>query len=220
MEQATERQLEILRFICHSISKKSFAPSIREIGEELGIASTKGTFDHLQALERKGLLMRTGGASRSMVPTKAGRLALGLKARDKEASNGTVTVPVVGRVAAGAPLLAEEEIEESVQVDASVLKGGGRDVFALRIKGDSMIGDGILNGDLVFVRKTATARPGAIVVALIETDATCKRYFPEGDSIRFQPSNPTMVPIFVKKADFVATMIIGVVVAVQRQIDV
>ncbi len=219
MERATERQLEILRFICHSIRQQGFAPSIREIGEEVGIASTKGTFDHLQARARTGLLMRPDGASRSMVPTKAGRMALGLKVRDQAEGHETVTVPVVGRVAAGAPLLAEEEIEESIQVDASLLKGGGRDVFALRIKGDSMIGDGILNGDMVFVRKTATALPGAIVVALIETDATCKRYFPEGDSIRFQPSNPKMVPIFVKKTDFVTTMILGVVVAVQRQVD-
>ncbi len=217
MEELTDRQREILRFITRATEERGFPPTIREIGEEMGILSTNGVNDHLKALERKGFLVRTEQTSRSLVPTKRARLALGL---GKPPQNGTnvVQVPVLGKVAAGAPILAVEQAEDSVQIDSFLLGGGGKEIFALKVKGESMIGDGIYDGDYLFIRKSATARSGDIVVALIEDEATCKRYYPEGDTVRFQPSNPKMVPIYVKKSDFRQTMILGVVVGVYRQI--
>jgi len=128
-----------------------------------------------------------------------------------------VTVPVVGRVAAGLPIPAIEEADETIQVD-SFLLGNEREVFALRVVGESMIGDAIYPGDFIFVRRQPWARPGDIVVALIEDDATVKRYYPEGDRIRFQPSNPTMEPIYVHRSEFRETMLIGVVVGLYRRI--
>ena len=197
MEELTERQREILAFIVKETESRGFPPTIREIGEEMDIRSTNGVNDHLKALERKGYLNRGEQQSRSLVPTKRARMLLGLGAK-KDA--GMVEVPLLGKVAAGAPLLAQEHVEDSVRIDSFLLGGQGREVFALRVKGNSMIEDGIFDGDYLFVRKTPQAQPGDIVVALIEDEATVKRYFPEGDRIRFQPANSTMQPIFVSKA--------------------
>jgi len=219
MDPLTDRQRAILEFITRATGERGFPPTIREIGEEMGIASTNGVNDHLKALERKGFLQRTEQTSRSLVPTKRARLALGQSGRATAAGAATtLTIPVLGKVAAGAPLLAVEQAEDSVTIDSFLLGGGGKEVFALRVKGESMIGDGIFDGDFLFVRKSSSARSGEIVVALIEDEATCKRYYPEGDTIRFQPANPKMVPIYVKKSDFRQTMILGVVVGVYRQV--
>jgi len=132
--------------------------------------------------------------------------------------NDFVDVPLLGRVAAGAPILAEENAEDTVRVSSFFL-GGNRQqkVFALTVVGESMIEDGIHDGDFLFVRKQAVAQPGEIVVAMIEGEATVKRYFPEGDRIRLQPANSAMEPIFVDKADFRQTDILGVVVGVYRK---
>jgi len=129
-------------------------------------------------------------------------------------------IPVVGKVAAGAPILAQENITDHVRIDSFLLgdKASARKVFALKVTGDSMIGDGILDGDYIFVRKQLHATPGEIVVALIEEEATVKRYYPEGDRIRFQPSNPRLKPIYVAREDFRETQIIGVVVGVYRRV--
>jgi repressor LexA len=219
MEELTERQREILRFITRATEERGFPPTIREIGEEMNIASTNGVNDHLKALERKGFLQRTEQTSRSLVPTKRARMVLGIgKNAPQPAAGNTIAVPVLGKVAAGAPILAVEQAEDSVHIDSFLLGGGGREVFALKVKGESMIGDGIFDGDFLFVRKSSAAKSGDIVVALIEDEATCKRFYPEGDTIRFQPANPKMVPIYVKKSDFRTTMILGVVVGVYRQL--
>jgi repressor LexA len=130
-----------------------------------------------------------------------------------------IDVPVLGRVAAGAPLLATENIQDSVRIDSFLLGGAGREVFALRVKGQSMIEDGINDGDYLFVKKTPSAHPGDIVVALIEDEATVKRYYPEGDRIRFQPANKDMQPIYVSKSQFRQTMILGLVVGVYRKMQ-
>ena len=127
-------------------------------------------------------------------------------------------VPLLGKVAAGAPLLATENVEDSVRIDSFFLGGSGKEVFALRVKGESMIDDGIFDGDYLFVRKTPTAQPGEIVVALIEDEATVKRFYPEPERIRLQPANKLMQPIYVAKKDFRSTMILGVVVGVYRQV--
>jgi repressor LexA len=128
-----------------------------------------------------------------------------------------IDVPILGRVAAGLPLLAEEQVIDTVRIDRGLLKGG-REVFGLRVQGDSMIDAGILSGDYIFVRKEITAERGEIVVALIGDEATVKYYFPEKDYVRFQPANKTMAPILVRAVDFRSTMLLGVVVGVFRRV--
>jgi repressor LexA len=216
MEELTDRQKEILSFILRESEERGFPPTIREIGEEMDIRSTNGVNDHLKALERKGYLTRGEQQSRSLVPTKRARLVLGM---GPKRDPSMIDVPLLGKVAAGAPLLATENVEDSVRIDSFLLGGAGKEVFALKVKGQSMIEDGIYDGDYLFVRKTPSAHPGDIVVALIEDEATVKRFFPEGDRIRFQPANKDMEPIYVKKADFRQTQILGLVVGVYRKMN-
>ncbi len=215
MEELTERQKQILHFIVREREARGFPPTIREIGQRMDIRSTNGVNDHLKALERKGYLLRGEQQSRSLVPTKRARLVLGLGARK---DGNTVDVPLLGKVAAGAPLLAAENLEDSVRIDSFFLGTTGREVFALRVKGDSMIDDGIFDGDYLFVKKTPSASPGEIVVALIEDEATVKRFYPEADRIRFQPANAKMEPIYVSKSHFRSTMVLGIVVGVYRKL--
>jgi repressor LexA len=214
MEEITDRQKEILGFILNTSEERGFPPTIREIGEEMDIKSTNGVNDHLKALERKGFLTRGEQQSRSLVPTKRARMILGA---GKKTDPTFVDVPLLGNVAAGLPLLAQENIEDTVRIDSFLLGGSGREVFALRIKGNSMIEDGINDGDFIFVKKTPSASVGEIVVALIEDEATVKRYFPEEGRVRFQPANKDMAPIYVNKSDFKQTMILGKVVGVYRK---
>jgi repressor LexA len=222
----TQRQREILDFISSSIVERGFPPTLREIGEHFAIRSTNGVNDHLKALEKKGHLRREDLKSRAMrpvmpdggeiVPLKRAPASTGgvqLVATDDE----MIEVPIMGRVAAGQPILAVENVTDTVRIDR-VMLGGHREVFGLKIVGESMIEDGIFDGDYVFVKKTPTARSGEIVVAMIEGEATVKRYFPEGDRIRFQPANSNMTPIFVRKADFKSVDIIGIVVGVYRKL--
>ena len=203
MKGLTPRQQQILDYISDSITGRGYPPTIREIGREMGIKSTNGVNDHLKALERKGFLRRDDLKSRAMRPVDMG-------------GGDLVKVPVLGRVAAGEPILAVEDAEDSVKIDRFLL-GGHKEVFALRIVGQSMIDDGIHDGDYVFVKKTPTARAGEIVIAMIEDEATCKRFYPEGDRIRFQPANDALSPIYVHRDSFRETMIIGRVVGVYRQ---
>jgi repressor LexA len=128
-----------------------------------------------------------------------------------------VEIPVLGRVAAGLPLLAEENVLDTVRIDRSLVRGG-RDTFGLRVTGDSMIEAGIYSGDYIFIRKQLVANRGDIVVALIGDEATVKYYFPEKDYIRFQPANAAMAPILVRAADFRPTMLLGVVIGVYRKL--
>jgi repressor LexA len=230
MEGLTDRQLEVLRFIAREIEGRGYPPTIREIGEALDIRSTNGVNDHLKALERKGFLSRDPVKSRAVIPTARARQALGgrgaggnvisLASRLPPTRPGArlVEIPIVGRVAAGQPVLAQERIEDTVQVDAFFI-GTTKKVYGLRVQGDSMIGDGILPGDYIFVKKQLTADDGEIVVAMIDDEATVKRVYFEGDRVRFQPSNPRLAPIYVRKDDFKTTMILGVVVGVYRKID-
>lgn len=222
-EPLTERQEKILSFIKKSIQDQGYPPTIREIGEHFGIRSTNGVNDHLKALERKGYLLRGELKSRALSVIEGGRSGGGRFPRisRRELSpvgeGEVVEVPVVGKVAAGAPILAQENITDHVRIDSMLLGDGGRKVFALRVAGDSMIGDGIFDGDYIFVRKQLQAGAGEIVVAMIEDEATVKRYYPEGDRVRFQPSNPRLQPIYVNRDDFRETQIIGVVVGVYRK---
>ena len=225
----TDRQLEVLRFIAREIEERGYPPTIREIGEALDIASTNGVNDHLKALERKGYLQRDAAKSRALIPTSQARDLLGpagggdnvvslAARRDARRGSRIVEIPIVGRVAAGQPILAEEHVEGTVHVDSFFL-GTSKKVYALRVQGDSMIGDGILSGDYIFVKKQLQADDGEIVVALIDDEATVKRVYFEGDRVRFQPSNPRMAPIYVRREDFRSTMILGVVVGVYRKMS-
>lgn len=217
MDELTDRQKEILTFIVDTSEDRGYPPTIREIGEQMDIRSTNGVNDHLKALERKGYLTRGEQQSRSLVPTKRARLVLGMSQAKRDTT--MIDVPLLGRVAAGAPLLATENVQDSVRVDSFLLGGSGKEVFALRVKGSSMIEDGIHDGDYLFVRKAPSASAGDIVVALIEDEATVKRYYPEGDRIRFQPANKDMDPIYVNKSQFKQTMILGKVVGVYRKMN-
>jgi repressor LexA len=213
----------VLDFIRQSIADRGYPPTLREIGARMGIRSTNGVNDHLRALERKGYLTREDMKSRALRPTSqggTGQLTSGAASNDSHAltsdDDDILEVQVLGRVAAGLPLFAEEHVIDTVRVDRGLLKGG-REVFGLRVHGDSMIEAGILNGDYIFVRKQLTASRGDIVVALIGDEATVKYYFPEKDYVRFQPANKAMAPILVRAVDFKPTMLLGVVVGVFRR---
>ncbi|HIA01359.1 MAG TPA: repressor LexA [Myxococcales bacterium] len=206
-KQLTDRQQLVLDFIQSSIGDRGYPPTIREIGEHLHIKSTNGVNDHLKALERKGYITREDMKSRAVRPVDL---------PEAPTTNNMIEIPILGRIAAGQPLLAVEHVEDTVQVDSFFI-GSGPEVFALRVMGESMIEDGIHDGDYIFVRKQITANRGDIVVALIDDEATCKRYYPEGDRIRFQPANSTMEPIYVRRSDFRNTSLLGVVVGVYRR---
>jgi repressor LexA len=225
----TQRQQMVLDFIRQSIADRGYPPTLREIGARMGIRSTNGVNDHLRALERKGYLTREDMKSRALRPTAHansnnerengnGDNVTSLRpGNDRMEDEDVIDVRVLGRVAAGLPLFAEEHVIDTVRVDRGLLKGG-REVFGLRVHGDSMIEAGILNGDYIFIRKQLTANRGEIVVALIGDEATVKYYYPEKDYVRFQPANKAMAPILVRAVDFKPTMLLGVVVGVFRRL--
>jgi repressor LexA len=220
MRGLTPRQHQVLEYIRQSINERGYPPTLREIGLHMGIRSTNGVNDHLRALENKGYLTREDMKSRSLRPT-----SLALKGLNQEAANTTqvvdvdedlIEIQILGRVAAGAPILADENVVDTIKIDRMMVRGG-KEVFGLRVSGDSMIEAGILHGDYIFVRKALTANRGDIVVAMIGDEATVKYYYPEKDYIRFQPANSQMAPILVRAKDFRATMLLGVVVGIFRR---
>ncbi len=205
----TQRQRQALDYISNCLTERGYPPTLREIGEHMGIRSTNGVNDHLKALERKGYLVREELKSRALRPVDM-----------VKPSTKRVEVPILGRVAAGAPILAEENISERVSIDRYFLGSAkANEVFGLVVSGESMIEDGIFDGDYLFVRKQATAERGEIVVAMIEGEATVKRYYPEGDRIRLQPANSTMQPIYISRTDARAVDILGKVVGVYRNVN-
>jgi repressor LexA len=209
----TKRQEQTLDFIRHCIEERGYPPTLREIGEHMGIRSTNGVNDHLRALERKGYLRREDMKSRALKLVEQALPTAQASAND----DAMVEIAVLGRVAAGLPLLAEEHVVDSVRVDRMMVRGG-RDVFGLRVSGDSMIDAGILSGDYIFVRKQSTADRGDIVVALIGDEATVKYFYPEKDYVAFKPANSQMAPILVRATDFKPTMLLGKVIGVFRKL--
>ncbi len=186
MKELTARQREILTFIRTFTQRHGLPPTVREIGERFRV-TPRAAFDHLRALERKGVLQRRLTTKRtSRVLTLADR---GPAVRE---------IPVLGRIAAGLPLLAEENREGSVPILADWLAGKGEALFALRVRGDSMVNAHIVEDDLVLVRRQETAEPGEIVVALLDNEATVKRFTRQGTAIVLKPEHPTMAPIVVK----------------------
>jgi len=198
----SERQQAIYEFIRTVTADSSMPPSMREIGEKFGIRSTNGVEKHLQALERSGHINRVRGKSRGIAVISGLRTA----------SN----VPLMGRVAAGVPVLSPENREGDIAIDLSLFSlKTPHQVFALGVRGESMIDAHILDGDTVLVREQATARNGDIVVALVEDEATVKRFFLENDRIRLQPENRNMAPLYFDRGDL---RIIGKVVGVMRKL--
>jgi repressor LexA len=193
MRELTERQQEVLAFIRSFTTRHGVPPTVREIGDKFKV-TPRAAFDHLRALERKGMLQRRHSA---------GRTSRALTLTDPPTMARFHTVPILGRVAAGAPLLAEENREGELPLASTALPNGGEDVFALRIRGDSMIDAHICDGDLVLVRRQDTAHVNDIVVAMIASDATgegeatVKRYLRDGGRVVLKPENPTMSPIVV-----------------------
>jgi repressor LexA len=209
MKEMTRRQREVLDFVRTFSDRHGVPPAVREIGERFGFTA-RAAFDHLRALERKGMLERrvtNKRASRTLViPNRRGGHRAG---RDE--------IPVLGRIAAGAPLLAVENREDSIPLRPDWLRSQGQEVFALRVRGESMIGAHILDGDLVMVRHQDTAALGDIVAALIDGEATVKRLSREGGAVALLPENPAMKPIVVgpDRTDF---RILGKVVGVLRSL--
>ena len=191
-----DTQQRILDYIHNYIEVNGYSPSVREIGQAVDLKSTSTVHGHLTRLEKKGLLHRE-----SMKPR-----TIDLKREEKPVVK---KLPVLGKVAAGSPILAEETADEFITLPDSFVGRG--DHFVLEIRGESMITTGIMNGDYVVVRRQVDAQNGDIVIAMMEGDATCKRYFKEQDHIRLQPENPAMQPIIVKDVQ-----ILGKVTAVYR----
>ena len=214
----------VLQYIESSISQRGYPPTLREIGNHMGIRSTNGVNDHLRALERKGYLAREDMKSRALRPTRNGSATNGAGNGASNvvqlfaAEDDMIEVPILGRVAAGQLAEAMEQREDTVRVDRMLL-GGARDVFGLRISGESMIKAGINDGDYVFVRKQIEAHRGDIVIALVGEEATCKYFYPESDRIRLVPANDTMTDIVINKQDWRTTQILGVVVGLYRKMN-
>lgn len=209
MDDLTKRQSEVLDCIVAFLDQHGVSPSYREIGDQLQIRSTNGVSDHVRALERKGYLERVGGRG------AARAIRVTAKARGTLEDERVVGVPILGRIAAGLPILAEEDHESTLMVDRDLLPSG--DLFALVVNGDSMIEDGILDGDYVFVRKAEACREGDIAAVLVDGEATVKRFFREQGRIRLQPSNRDMDPIYVGR-DVGECKVMGTVVGVWRRV--
>lgn len=193
-EDLTDRQQEILDFIKQEIRTKGYPPAVREIGEAVGLSSSSTVHNHLNQLENKGYIKRD--------PTKPRAIEVidGTMTNQKEMIN----VPILGRVTAGMPILAFENIEDTFPLPVDFLKT--EDVFMLHIVGDSMIKAGIHDGDLVIVRKQNTAKDGDIVVALLDDEATVKRFYKESDYIRLQPENDFYEPILSTNVTILGTV--------------
>jgi repressor LexA len=198
----TKRQQEIFEFIKQYSGRHGYPPTVRDIGKAIGLTSSSTVHAHLANLEKLGLVRRD--------PTKPRALELLGEAARKIA--GPVGLPVVGRVAAGSPILAEENIEDYVEVPP--IAGGEDGEYVLRVRGESMKDAGILDGDYVIVHRQETADNGEIVVALVGEEATVKRYFRESDHIRLQPENSAMEPIRTREV-----AVLGKVVGVCRRVS-
>ena len=192
----TNKQREVLEYLKQQVLTKGYPPSVREICDAVGLKSTSSVHAHLESLERNGYIRKD--------PTKPRAIEIvddGFNVVRTE----TVYIPEVGRVAAGQPILAEENIEEELPVPVG-LTGSGEQ-FILRVRGDSMIEAGILDGDYIVVRRQADAQNGEIVVALVEDSATVKRFYKENGHFRLQPENSTMEPIIVDEVSIVGKVV-------------
>jgi len=202
--ELTKRQQEILDFVRAEVHRCGYPPSVREIGHAVGLSSSSTVHSHLAALEAKGFIRRDPSKPRALE-------VLDYRETERGIDYGSVrAVPVVGQVAAGQPILASENIEQTMSLPAEIADDS---TFILRVRGESMIEVGIMDGDFVVVRQQPTADNGDIVVAMLGDDATVKTYYREQDRIRLQPENSSMEPIYA-----VEVAILGKVVALFRRL--
>lgn len=213
-DKLSKRQTAIYDFICTYTSKHGYPPSVREIGKAVGLASPSTVHMHLKVLEERGLIRRATNKPRTIeiVSSKEGgeRPVTETHAVPVNVVDATViSLPLIGRVAAGTPILAEQNIEERLALPTSLV--GDNSSFLLRVRGTSMVNKGILDGDIIVVHEQHDAQNGDVVVALIDDSATVKTFYREDEYIRLQPENDAMEPIYVK-----SPVILGRVVALVR----
>ncbi len=206
----SSRQQEILAYVNTHVDEHGYPPTVREIGQAVGLTSPSTVHAHLEKLAKAGLIRRDATKPRALEVIEGGRSRRGAVVELAPPSHSTV-LPLVGEVAAGSPVVAEDRVEDYLTVPDQLAPDAD---FVLTVKGDSMINAGILDGDLVVVRKQTDARNGEIVVALVgEEDATVKRFFREGGRVRLQPENDTLEPMFPDEVQ-----ILGAVKAVLRRL--
>lgn len=220
-KKLSTRQQAIYDFICTYSAEHGYPPSVREIGREVGLKSPSTVHMHLNSLEELGLIRRDPKKPRTIEVVREGRAADDASADSEGAPKeatvsqdvdaGTVSLPLVGRVAAGLPILAEQNVEETLTLPTSIV--GDSSTFVLRVHGSSMVNAGILDGDYVVVRERNVADDGEIVVALIDDSATVKTFYREEGRVRLQPENDSMQPIYCKNP-----RILGKVCALIRSI--
>lgn len=244
-KKLTGRQAGIYRYIVQYIEENNYPPTVREIADEFQIRSTNGVSEHIKALVRKGLLAKDSSKSRALRPLLSmEELALdegaleekgtGRKrssvsssidkkhSRTKEppceriAPSRVREIPLLGQIAAGTPILAEQNVDDQILLDANLFGRGQDKIYALRVRGTSMIGDGIMPGDMVFVRPQSTAENGELIAAMVDGSATVKRYEKKNNKIYLIPSNPSMEPIVVDPANEEFS-ILGAIRGVLRQ---
>jgi len=191
-EQLTERQNKILDYIRYVTKVRNYPPSVREIGEAVGLSSSSTVHNHLNQLERRGLIKRD--------PSKSRTVQLVADAEVAEQRRNAVSVPIVGSVAAGSPILAEQNVEDHILLSSELAKDG---YFLLRVRGESMVNAGILNDDLVLVRPQHEANNGSIVVALVDGDATVKRFERSDGHVKLIAENPAYEPIVTTNVSLV-----------------
>lgn len=195
--ELSHRQRQILQYIIQHTQMHGYPPTVREIGEAVNLSSSSTVHAHLRALEQAGLIRRDASLTRA-IQIVAGNVE---SYKPKRVAN----LPVVGRVAAGRPLLAVEDIEDTYPVPAEFLSGN--DGFMLKVRGESMIEDGIMDGDFVIVRRQNVAENGDTVVAMVDDEATVKRFFRENGKIRLQPANSTMPPMYYPQVEIVGKVV-------------
>ncbi len=194
MSELKDKQQEIYEYLKIYTENKGYPPSVREICEAVGLKSTSSVHGHLKKLESKGLIKRD--------PTKPRALEI----IDNSVKREMVNIPIVGKVTAGVPILATENIDDTFPLPLDYIKHD-KELFMLNISGNSMIDAGINDGDLAIIEKSQTASNGEIIVALIENEATLKRFYKENDHIRLQPENTTMDPILVKDCSILGKLV-------------
>ncbi len=193
-KQLTDKQERIYDFIKGSIKGSGFPPTVREIGEQFNI-TVKGAYDHVKAIEKKGFIKTEQNKSRAIV-------VLG---EDDEIPVDAITIPLLGRIAAGSPIMAQENIEEYLSFPKSMFRSG--DYFALHVKGDSMIEGGINDGDIAIIKKQNNCNNGEIVAALLEDEATLKRLKVSGSKVMLMPENPAYQPIVAENASIMGKLV-------------
>jgi repressor LexA len=210
LRSLTPRQRSILSYIKKELREKGYPPSVREMGEAVGLKSSSTVHSHLTKLEELGYIRRDPTKPRAIEVLDD--FSYQPTGRSSEIYSNLVPVPLIGRITAGMPILAHESVEETYPLPADFVRG--EEVFMLSVSGDSMIEDGILDGDYVIVSRQSSARNGEIVVALIEDEATVKRFYKENGHFRLQPSNSFMDPIIVNDVQ-----ILGKVVSLLRRMQ-